>query len=90
MRLASGSSDNTVRVWDVASGTCVATLEVGGGREGQVAWLECTCSHASHLCTLVKGAATMQTCFCTHVVPSFCFTPPAGARKGGLFNLLEP
>ena len=27
--LASGSVDKTVRVWDVASGSCTATLEVG-------------------------------------------------------------
>ncbi len=32
-QLASGSGDNTLRVWDAASGTCTATLEVGG-REG--------------------------------------------------------
>jgi hypothetical protein len=32
-QLASGSEDNTFRVWDAASGTCTATLEVGG-REG--------------------------------------------------------
>ena len=25
--LASGSSDNTVKLWDVGSGTCVKTLE---------------------------------------------------------------
>ena len=30
-QLASGSEDNTLRVWDAASGACVATLEVGGG-----------------------------------------------------------
>jgi WD40 repeat protein len=28
-QLASGSDDNTVRIWDVASGECRATLEVG-------------------------------------------------------------
>ena len=27
-QLASGSGDNTVRIWDVASGECRATLEV--------------------------------------------------------------
>ena len=27
-QLASGSDDNTVRIWDVASGECRATLEV--------------------------------------------------------------
>ncbi len=32
-QLASGSDDCTLRVWDAASGTCTATLEVGG-REG--------------------------------------------------------
>jgi WD40 repeat protein len=32
-QLASGSMDNTLCVWDAASGTCTATLEVGG-REG--------------------------------------------------------
>ena len=26
-RIVSGSSDNTVRVWDVATGACVQTLE---------------------------------------------------------------
>ena len=30
-RLASGSSDSSVRVWDWAAGTCVATLEGHGG-----------------------------------------------------------
>ena len=27
-QLASGSDDSTVRVWDVASGTCTSTLQV--------------------------------------------------------------
>ena len=30
-QLASGSGDNTLRVWDAASGACTAVLKVGGG-----------------------------------------------------------
>jgi WD40 repeat protein len=30
-RLASGSSDNTVRIWDVKSGAEITRLEVDGG-----------------------------------------------------------
>ncbi len=35
--LASGSDDYVVRLWDVASGHCTSTLEVGEEGLGQVA-----------------------------------------------------
>ena len=41
-QLASGSGDNTLRVWDAASGACVATLEVRcavRGTRAQALWL---------------------------------------------------
>ncbi len=38
-QLATGSEDKTARVWDLASGLCLSTFEVGGrGGEGS---LEC-------------------------------------------------
>lgn len=33
-RLATGSADACVRVWEAGSGTCTATLQVGGQRYG--------------------------------------------------------
>ena len=41
-QLASGSADKTLRVWDAASGACVATLEVRCAVRGtrvQALWL---------------------------------------------------
>ena len=41
-QLASGSCDNTLRVWDAASGACVTTLEVRcavRGTRAQALWL---------------------------------------------------
>jgi WD40 repeat protein len=37
-RLASGSSDNTVRIWDPATGQCTSTLEGHSGRVNSIAW----------------------------------------------------
>ena len=34
-RVVSGSNDNTVKVWDVATGKCVATLK------GHSKWVRC-------------------------------------------------
>ena len=33
-RVVSGSNDNTVKVWDVATGKCVATLKGHKGKYG--------------------------------------------------------
>ncbi|KAJ5588741.1 hypothetical protein N7537_011419 [Penicillium hordei] len=37
-RLASGSKDNTVRIWDPATGQCVSTLEGHSGSVNSIAW----------------------------------------------------
>ncbi len=52
-QLASGSEDKTLRVWDAASGTCTATLEVGGREVGTARQGHDTassCTSGEHAC----------------------------------------
>ena len=41
-RVVSGSGDNTLKVWDVATGKCVATLDGHSGEYGVRCGVRCT------------------------------------------------
>jgi WD40 repeat protein len=65
-QLASGGGDNTLRVWDAASGACVATLLVG---VAACLWLLLGCGRHGSSVRRVTGDAC-QLAF--HVLYSLC------------------
>ncbi len=72
-QLASGSGDYTLRVWDAASGTCTATLRVGGragrsARQGRDA--------ASSCASGVHEYGPLRLCY------GVCMHTPSRARVG--------
>ena len=76
-RVVSGSSDNTLKVWDVATGKCVATLQ------GHSDWVRCGVRCTFAMICLRRRSLALP---CLRTGGASCLGRPTGRSRCGTWR----